>query len=360
MVFNVPAESGGALSILNDFYQEIIDNKNKNINWIFVLSTPEYEETDNVTVLNYPWVKKSWFHRLYFDYFVAPKLVKKYNIDKIFSLQNVIIPKIDVEQILYVHQPLPFSGYKFNINENFKFWIYQNLIGKKIYSSIREADKVIVQTNWMKKACINKTNISSQKIEVISPKINIDINKRYKESNNRCNLFFYPAGDAYYKNHRIIIEASKQLKRNNIENYKIIITLEGTENKHIKYLYHEAVENELPIEFVGKLKRENVFDLYTKSYLLFPSYVETFGLPMLEAKLHKTIVLASDSSFSHEILDNYPNSYFFDPFNKTELANHMKQIIKKKVNYKNVSDKNYSEDNYQSNKLFEFIKKYFL
>ena len=29
MVFDVPAVSGGSLSILNDFYHEIIENKNK-------------------------------------------------------------------------------------------------------------------------------------------------------------------------------------------------------------------------------------------------------------------------------------------------------------------------------------------
>ena len=72
MVFDVPAESGGALSILNAFYQEVLDNKNENINWIFVLSNLNYKETENISILNFPWVKKSWFHRLYFDYFVAP------------------------------------------------------------------------------------------------------------------------------------------------------------------------------------------------------------------------------------------------------------------------------------------------
>jgi glycosyltransferase involved in cell wall biosynthesis len=337
MVFDVPAESGGALSILNDFYQEVVENDDKSVNWIFVLSNPEYKETDNVKILNFPWVKKSWFHRLYFDHFVAPKLVEKYNIDKIFSLQNVIIPKTDVEQILYVHQPLPFSGYKFNIRENFKFWVYQNIINKKIYSSIKEADKVIVQTHWMKDASIEKTGINEDKIDVVPPEINLNIKEKFNVSKNKINRFFFPAGASYYKNHRLIVEVAKLLKEKNISDYKVIFTLDGSENDHINELFKEVQRFNLPIEFRGRLERKDVFNLYTKSYLLFPSYIETFGLPMLEAKLHKTMILASDKAFSHEILDDYENAYFFDPFDKEDLMFNMEKLIKNKLEYENVN-----------------------
>jgi len=66
MVFDVPAESGGALTILKQYYEKAIkDTKNK---WIFVVSTPDLADTKNVKILNYPWVKKSWVHRLYLIY----------------------------------------------------------------------------------------------------------------------------------------------------------------------------------------------------------------------------------------------------------------------------------------------------
>jgi glycosyltransferase involved in cell wall biosynthesis len=332
MVFDVPAENGGALSILNDFYQEVVENDDKSINWIFVLSNPEYKETDNVKILNFPWVKKSWFHRLYFDNIIAPKLVKKYNIDKIFSLQNIIIPRTNVDQILYVHQSLPFVEYKFSIIEDLKLWIYQNIIGKKIYKSIKKANKVIVQTEWMKDASIKKIEINSNKIKVIPPKINLNIENTF-DKNNKAKTFFYPAGAGYYKNHRLIVEASKLLKKKSINNYKVIFTLVGNENDHINNLFNEVQKFDLPIEFKGRLEREEVFNLYTESYLLFPSYIETFGLPILEAKLHKTIILASDKAFSHEILDSYENAYFFDPFMEEDLMLKMEKLINNKIDY---------------------------
>lgn len=42
---------------------------------------------------------------------------------------------------------------------------------------------------------------------------------------------------------------------------------------------------------------------------------------MLEAKLHKGVILASNCAFSKEILEGYENAWFFDPFDAKELAN---------------------------------------
>lgn len=337
MVFDVPAESGGALSILNDFYQEALTFKDKNITWFFVISKPEIKETENIKMLRFPWVKKSWWHRLYFDNIVAPKVIEKYNVDKVLSFQNVIIPHTKVSQVLYVHQPLPFVDYKFSLKENKLFWVYQNIISKNIINSIKKADTVIVQTKWMKKACIEKADVESEKIHVISPQINVDIKKVFVPNKESLSTFFYPAGASSYKNHKIIIDACKKLKYENKKEFKVIFTLKGDENNHISELYTKVKEHQLSIEFVGNLSREQVFDLYTKSILLFPSYIETFGLPMLEAKLHKGIVLASDCQFSHEILDGYENAYFFDPFDVNELAMLMNKVVNEKIKYFNIN-----------------------
>ncbi len=334
MVFDVPASSGGALSILKDFYNEVKSNTDIDINWFFVISTPELEELEKVKVFRFPWIKKSWVHRLYFDHFVAPKLIKKHNIDKVLSFQNVTVPHTKVSQVLYVHQSLPFVDYKFSFKKNKLFWIYQNIIGKLIKKSIKKAKKVIVQTDWMKKACIEQVGIDSRKIKVISPKINLNINRYFNPSETNMRTFFFPAGAQSYKNHRIIVESCKRLKKQGINDYNVIFTLKGNENNSIATLYEEVKELDLPIEFVGGLSREGVFELYTKSILIFPSYIETFGLPMLEARLHKTIILASNCPFSNEILKEYENAYFFNPFNSSELKNLMEKAIMNEIEYK--------------------------
>lgn len=83
LVYDVAASSGGALSVLKDYYNSYVANSDGN-HYYFVISTPELASTANITILRYPWIKKSWFHRLWFDYVVAPELVKKLKIDTVF------------------------------------------------------------------------------------------------------------------------------------------------------------------------------------------------------------------------------------------------------------------------------------
>ncbi|MBV1819020.1 glycosyltransferase [Anaerosalibacter bizertensis] len=329
MVFDVPAEKGGALSILNEFYNKYkSDEENE---YFFVVSKPKLEDTENIKVLHYPWVKKSWFHRLYFEHFIAPKLIRRYNVDEVLSLQNIIIPNTKTPQTVYIHNALPFSEYHFSILEDKLLWIYQNILGRLIVKSIKKANRVIVQTKWMKKACIEKTGVDSEKIDVVPPSINIDAKKFYEPNINDIITFFYPASAAIFKNHKVVVEACKILKEEKMGNFKVVFTLRGNENKHISKLYKEIKDKDLPIEFIGSISRDEVFDYYTKSVLLFPSYIETFGLPMLEAKMHKRIILASDCLFSHEILEGYDKAYFFNCFDYKNLATLIHNIIIKET-----------------------------
>lgn len=323
MVFDVSAETGGALTILNQYYDKAL--KDKKNNWYFILSVIHLENTGNIKILNYPWTKKSWLHRLFFDIFVAHSLVRKYKIDKILSLQNVVIPFANVPQTIYLHQPLPFTNIKFKLSENFKFWMYQNIISKIIYRSIKKADCIIVQTQWMARGCIEKTGISSKKLKIQKPSILLD-DKRYDPIKDN-NEFIYPAGPSEYKNHRILVKAAKRLRERGIVNFKIYLTLKGDENDSIKGLYKETKESKLPIVFKGALNLQEVYAYYCHAKLLFPSYIETFGLPLLEARTHGTPIIASDCEFSREILNGYDKANFFDPFDDILLAKLLENAI---------------------------------
>lgn len=321
MVFAVPAVKGGALSILNDFYNKYKDDKSNN--YVFVVSEPELHETNNIKVLRYPWIKKSWLHRLYFDYFIAPKLVEMYKADEILSLQNIIIPRVKIRQILYVHNCLPFISSRFKLSEHPLLWVYQNIIGKKIIKSIQKADQVLVQTKWMKEACVCKAEVATEKIAIVPPVINIAVNRFFEPTEEHLRTFFYPANAFIYKNHKLIVDAALLLKARGVCDYKIIFTIGGNENKHISDLYKQVKQNNLPIEFIGNITQQQVFDYYSRSILIFPSYIETFGLPLLEAKLHQTPILASDMPFSHEILDGYDKVNFFRIDDARLLAKHI-------------------------------------
>lgn len=324
IVFDVPAESGGALSILNEFYNKYKNDKDNE--YIFVLSKPRFADTPNIKVLRFPWIKKSWFHRLYFDNFIAPTLIKQNKADKVLSLQNVIIPHVNAYQIVYEHNALPFIEHKFSLRESRMLWVYQNILSRSIFKSIRKANKVIVQTEWMKKKCIEMLNVNSDKIEILMPKLDITVTKRFVATKESISTFFYPASGALFKNHKLVIDACIKLKEQGIHDYKVIFTQIGNENKHISILYKKVKEHEIPVHFIGRIPRKEVFEYYSKSVLLFPSYIETVGLPLIEAKLHETPILASDCSFSRETLETYDKVEFFNPLDSGELKSQM--IIK--------------------------------
>lgn len=329
MVFDVPAVSGGALSVLHEFYNEY--KLNKENEYIFVVSLPELQETSNIKILRYPWIKKSWLHRIYFDYFIAPKLIKKNKVDKVLSLQNVIIPHSRVHQSVYVHNALPFADHRFGFNENRFLWVYQNIIGRNIVKSICDANHVIVQTKWMADKIIEELHIHHKKIEIKPPKLEIEVIDFFKKTNESLSTFFYPASGVVFKNHKLIIEACLRLKEEGITNYRVIFTLKSNENEHVKQLYNIVTQNKLPIEYVGSLERSKVFELYTKSILVFPSYIETVGLPLLEAKVHKSIILASNTLYAKELLSDYDDVYYFDINDSNKLSERMKYYIQMRM-----------------------------
>ena len=318
MVFDVPAEYGGALSILKQYYNDACADKDNE--WIFVVSKPQLPDTDNVKVARLPWAKKSWFHRLWFDNVYALQLVRKFKPDKVISLQNTMVKADECFQELYVHQALPFCEKRFAFREHKKFWIYQNIISKMIFRSIKKCDSIIVQTSWMKEAVVQKTGISKDKITIIPPKVDIQSDCSYKQTDEK--IFFYPANGAVYKNHKAIYSAVYDLISQGYKNFKVVLTLEKNE----KNLEIEKKTGGI-IEFAGYLPKERINEYYSKSVVLFPSYVETFGLPLLEARLSGCPIIASDCAFSKEILDGYDNARFFDPFDYAGLAEFMKKHL---------------------------------
>lgn len=325
MVFDVSAEIGGALSILNSFYNEYKTDQNDE--HIFIVSKPELKETENIKVLQFPWVKKSWLHRIYFDYFIAPKLVKKYKVDEVLSLQNIIVPNVKKKQKVFVHNALPFSEHRFSFFDSKLLWFYQNILGKRIFKSIKKADSVMVQTNWMKEKCIEKLNIEPNKVEVVSLKLDIEVKRPFTRTKESLSTFFYPANGVAFKNHKVIIDACLKLKDQGIKDYKVIFTLKGNENNYILDLYKKVRDYQLPIEFIGNLSRDDLFDYYSRSILIFPSYIETVGLPLIEAGMHGTPILVSDSPYSHEILKGVENVSFFNAHDIRKLAALMKEHL---------------------------------
>jgi len=66
--------------------------------------------------------------------------------------------------------------------------------------------------------------------------------------------------------------------------------------------------------------------------------LETFGLPLLEARLSNAYILAGNTSFGREILDGYPNVDFFEPRSVRDLVLKMKSCLENDIQIKAVEN----------------------
>lgn len=318
LVSDIAASSGGAKSILLEFYRFLVNSGDKN-EWFFLLSEQLIEETENIHVILLSQIKKSWCRRLWFDCISGRWLVKRIAPDIIFSMQNTAIFCNDLPQYIYVHQPLPFQSVKkFSILKKTErvYAVYQYLIGYFIKRSIKHSQGIFVQTQWMKDATAKY--IAPEKILVVPPSIFLDENMDRSPVPMQHNHFFYPANGAIYKNHRAITDAVKLLKEEGITDFQVDLTLDAP---------IDPAEKPAQIMYLGSLPRQTVIEKFRSNILLFPSYIETYGLPLAEARLMQGLILAADTPFAREILCGYSNAWFFDPFDPSQLKELMKKTI---------------------------------
>lgn len=334
LVYDVAAETAGVLSILNDFRQSL-NTLGKDIQWVFVVGKASMEPSENIRVIAMPEAKKSWFHRLYYDCVVMPRFIKEHQIDVVLSLQNVCIPFVSVPQYVYMHQSLAFEQYRFSPwkKEERILFVHQNVIARFIFSSIKKARRVIVQTHDIKHKCQQKLGVSEDKFIVVPPTVSTELVQPFQPESLKGDIsFFYPATPFPYKNHEVLFRAAHELIGRGCTTFRLVLTVAHVQelSAACQKLYSGLEQH---VEFTGFLPRTDIMQRYTRSVLLFPSVMETFGLPMLEARLTGTPVIASDLGFSHEILDDYANARFFRPKDWFALADAMQAYIEHKAAY---------------------------
>ena len=324
VVNDIAAEYGGALTVLKSFYEYILNNDVEN-EYIFLLSSPLFEETERIKIVICDDVKKSGLHKMKFDFFSGKKLINSLHPDYVLSLQNIITYGVKARQGVYVHQSIPFQKEK-----NFSFLkgaergtaFVQKFIGRIIRKSVKKADDVFVQTKWMKENVAEMCKVSLEKVSVVP--FESDIPKGLEKAQSYpSNEFFYPATfEGIYKNHECIYQAIDILSDEGINDYHFTLTLPK-----------EDQPKREPITHCGLVDQKTLFEMYRNSVVIFPSYIETIGLPLLEARETNSLIIAADCQYSRETLNGYTNAYFFDPFKPEKLAELMKKVFVRKLDF---------------------------
>lgn len=325
LVVDVAADKSGALSILNSYYKRFCaDTSNE---YLLCVSTPEFSSTENVSVKNYPWVKRSWLHRLWFDFVVCRRIIRRYGCERILSLENLCVPGVSLPQTVYLHQPLPFVSYRFHFYESRILWFYQNIISHFIYVSLKKADRIIVQTEWMRQAVMEKCHISKEHISLEPPALSpcLSLSGSFHSVDWDGSLF-YPATPLRYKNHLLLFQALLLMQKKGLSLPTVYLTI--TKEQLGEKCRTLAAQLKPYVQFLDSLSPEKMSFFYSRTALVFPSYVETYGLPLLEARTANCPILASDCPFCHEILNGYGRVSYFDPFDAAQLAARIEELCR--------------------------------
>jgi glycosyltransferase involved in cell wall biosynthesis len=144
--------------------------------------------------------------------------------------------------------------------------------------------------------------------------IQININK------NDLNLF-YPAGFIPYKNHAILFKAFSLIdKKLPLKKITLFLTVDYDFNSLYKF-------NNIKILSMGKVSHNTVSFLYKKiDVLLFPSYIETFGLPLIEAASVGLPIIASNLPYAKEVLYGYNGVSYVDYYDAEAWANKLLEL----------------------------------
>lgn len=322
------ATEGGALVILKQFLEGISIYSKKNISYYLFCSLEKLKkyEDGNIKIVNNIKGKK-WIDRIKWNLYGLRKWSRDKNIkaDLIVSFQNIGVNYYnDVRQLIYLHQSIPFfQGNKWSfLKKNEKIlWFYKNVYKKIIQYSLKDNSYIVVQTEWMKNAIIQEFDLDYSKIAVIKPdlvKISIDKISNIDFKDDKFHIF-YPANTIIYKNHELIIRALKYIKESKPEVYNNLI---------IHFTFNENLNNNRNVELIklmkilqtsdhirleGKISYEKVLSFYKScDLMLFPSYIETFGLPLIEAASFGIPILAADMDYAREVMVDYEGVKFLD------------------------------------------------
>ncbi len=318
---------GGGLSILKKCLAELNQKSYNEYEIIAIVENKkllEYDETSNITFVEFPCSRKSYFFRLYYEYFKFRQLSKEWDIYLWLSLHDISpFVKADI-QAVYCHNPSIFRQISLkDIYYLQPVYFFFTLFYRFVYRiNIHSNSFVIVQSSWMRNAFSYLFSIPIERIIVAQPNINTS-NIRIKENiyiDKKNKIFFYPAFPRPFKNFEIIGDACEILFKKNITNFKIYLTINGSENKYAKYIYNRY--GYLPnIEFTGQLINDRVFGLYDEcDALIFPSTLETWGLPISEFKEFDKPIFLVDLPYAHETLGEYKKASFFKADKPLELA----------------------------------------
>ena len=297
---------GGTLTILRECLQYLSQQK-----WLKVYALVHNKklcEYPGIEYLEFPWTVKGWGRRLWCEYAtmhrVSLDIERKegQEIDTWLSMHDTT-PRVKARhREVYCHTSFPFL--KWHLRDLFmdpKIPMFAMFTRFAYRINVHRNDCLIVQQEWFRDGLSRITGFPKEKIRVIPPKVSVEgIEPETIVSD--VPLFLYVSTPDCHKNFETLCEAARLLEREvGTGKFKVVLTIAGTENRYARWVRKHWGDVD-SIEFKGLMPKEKLFGYYkAATCFVFPSRVETWGLPITEYKLlNGGRMLLADLPYAHE------------------------------------------------------------
>lgn len=318
---------GGPLSVYQDALTELSRNFSRDYEIIALVHRKELFSVPNIHFIEFPNIRRSWLRRVCFEYYSLRNLSKQLNAYLWLSLHDMTPTVHATIQAVYCHNPSPFAKLRWrDITDDPRYAAFVAFYRFLYRINIHRNAYVVVQQAWLRDHF--RTRYPVKTVIVAHPEIpTYEASTRESAqapSSGRDKFrFFFPAYPRVFKNAEVLLRAAELLHTLPID---VWLTFSGEEGRYA----HRLVKRfgHLPnVTLLGKLTREEVFERYEMAdCLVFPSLLETWGLPISEFKRTGKPMLLANLPYARETVGTYTNVHFFDPHSSHALALLMKEL----------------------------------
>ena len=289
-------------------------------------------------------IPKTAFKSLWRSFFI-PKQLQQDGIKLYHGLSHELpigIQQSGLKSMVTIHD-LIFKVYP----ETYSFF------DRKIYDwkfrySCQKADRIIAISEHTKQDIIRYYNIDPKKIEVIYQACQSLYYNLNDAQSVAALLQKYQLPERYIlsvgtlqerKNLKLLIKAYQHLPK--AQQLPIVIVGNGDHYKKEVLQLIQKMHLESLVYWITDLESDKTLQaLYQKATLLvYPSFYEGFGLPVVEALLSKTPVITANTSALKEA--GGPHSLYVSPTDEKALAKAIEQLLNNPKLAQNISEKGY-------------------
>ena len=335
VVSGVNLRKGGTLTILRGCL-EYLSHRTDEYRVVALVHRRVLCNYPGIEYIEMPWCIRTWAHRLWAEYVTMHRISLKIAAEDghkvwLWLSMHDTTPRVEAEhQEVYCHTSFPFMRWRLrDFRMDFKIPLFSMLTRWAYRINVHRNDCLIVQQEWFRDAMSRLLDVPKEKIRVIPPQVpSLDEWKQtLSDIQTDSNMFIYASTPDCHKNFETLCEAARLLEQEVGKNcFKVVLTIRGTENRYAQWLYSRW-RNVSSIDFYGYMTKNELFVAYRRAgTMVFPSRIETWGLPLSEYQTMNPEgkILAADLPYAHETA---PLAEYFPVMDSMVLKDRMRKII---------------------------------